>query len=176
MSHKAVLFTVFLLCCLLVASAAFAGVKLPDPKKDGGGGIFNLIERRASGVRGNFPRGEISRDELSVILWAASGLNRGGKGWTVPLAGGRPPYVKIYAVMPDGAFLYDWKEHSLFEVTSENVLDDITGDAFVKEAPCVLVFVSDPGDLGNMARSNAENTLIYNASFNAENTLVAYNI
>jgi hypothetical protein len=164
MSRKIILFLVFLLCFTIAVQEAIAGVKLPDPKKDGGEGIFSLLERRASGARGDFPGGEITNDELSVILWAASGLNRGGKGWTTPMAGGRPPYVKIYAVTPGGAFLYDWKEHFLSEVTGENVLDEITGDAFVREAPCVLVFVSNTGDLGNMSRLNAGNTLAYIAS------------
>ncbi|MDR1137676.1 MAG: hypothetical protein LBK91_05070, partial [Synergistaceae bacterium] len=161
MSRKTVLFLILLMCCVIAASEAFADVKLPDPKKDGGDGIFSLLERRASGTRGNFPKGEISDGELSVILWAASGLNREGKGWTVPMAGGRQPYVKIYAVKPNGAFLYDWKGHSLIEVTSENVLNDITGDAFIKEAPCVLVFVSDNGNMGNMSGFNGGNALGY---------------
>ncbi|MDR2779813.1 MAG: nitroreductase family protein [Synergistaceae bacterium] len=164
MSRKTVLFLFFLICFTIAASEALAGVKLPDPKKGGGEGVFSLLEKRASGTRGDFPAGEISRDELSVILWAASGLNRGGKGWTVPMAGGKPPYVKIYAVTPDGAFLYDWKEHSLSEVTGENVLSEITGDGFAQKAPCVLVFVSDTGDLGNMSSFNAGDTLAYIAS------------
>ncbi|MDR1579052.1 MAG: nitroreductase family protein [Synergistaceae bacterium] len=164
MARKTVLFMVLLICCIITASEALAALKLPDPKKEGGDGIFSLLERRASGSRENFPKGKISQDELSSVLWAASGLNRGGKGWTVPMAGGKPPYVRIYAVTPDGAFIYDWKAHSLSEVTNKNVLGEITEDDFVKEAPCVLVFVSDTGDLGNMSSLNAGNALAYVAS------------
>jgi nitroreductase len=164
MLFKTVLFLVLLICCIISASEALADLKLPDPKKEGGDGIFSLLEKRASGSRGNFPKGKISLDELSSVLWAASGLNRGGKGWTVPMAGGMPPYVKIYAVMSDGAFIYDWKAHLLSEVTDKNVLGEITEDDFVKEASCVLIFVSDTGDLGNMSSLNAGNTLAYIAS------------
>ncbi|MDR1965144.1 MAG: nitroreductase family protein [Synergistaceae bacterium] len=153
-----------LFCFALFAGTAFADAKLPAPQKNGGDGIFGLLERRASGTRSDFPKGEISAEELSTILWAASGLNRGGNGWTVPLAGGRPPYVKIYAVKPDGAFLYDWKEHSLVEVTGKNILGDITDDDFVKKSPCVLVFVTDIGSLGSMSRLNGGNALAWTAS------------
>jgi hypothetical protein len=158
------MFLSVLIICLVLAASAYADIKLPDPRRDGGDGVFSLLERRASGTRGDFPKGAISDEELSAVLWAASGLNRDGKGWTVPLAGGRPPYVKIFAVRPDGAFLYDWKNHSLVEITGENVLGKITGDGFVRESPCVLVFVSDPGDLGNMASLNQGNALAYTAS------------
>jgi hypothetical protein len=164
MSRKVAVFLSVLLLSVIFAASACADIKLPDPKRDGGDGIFSLLERRASGTRGDFPKGSISEDELSTILWAASGLNRGGKGWTVPLAGGKPPYVKIFVVRPDGVFLYDWKNHALVGITNESILGKITGDGFVKESPCVLVFVSAPDDLGNMAGLNGGNALAYAAS------------
>jgi nitroreductase len=137
---------------------------LPEPQREGGDGVFGVIERRASGTRNDFPNGAVSDSELSAILWAASGLNRGGKGWTVPFAGGKSPYVKIFAVRKDGAFLYDWKGHSLAEITPENILDKITGDGFARNASCVLVFVSAPDDLGSMADFNRNGELAYIAS------------
>ena len=176
MNRKVTVFLSVLVCCAVFTAAAFADVAsrqpvppkstltLPDPQREGGDGIFSLIERRASGTRGDFPKGAISDGELSTILWAASGLNRGGKGWTVPLAGGKPPYVKIFVVSKDTAFLYDWKAHSLELVTSGGVLEKISGDGFVREAPLVLVFVSSPGDLGNMSGLNQGNALAYIAS------------
>jgi nitroreductase len=141
-----------------------ADVKLPDPKKDGGQGIFALLEKRASGGRGDFPKGQISPEELSTILWAATGLNRGGNGWTTPYASGKPPYVKIYVATPSGAFLYDWKAQALTEVTGKNVLGEISGDGFVKEASCVLVLVSDTSGLGPMPSPDFGTTLAYIAS------------
>ncbi|MDR1579638.1 MAG: nitroreductase family protein [Synergistaceae bacterium] len=153
-----------LLLCCFTAIAAAADEKLPDPKKDGGDGIFALLERRASGGRGDFPKGAISREELSTILWAASGLNRNGKGWTVPMAMGKPPYVNIFAVTPEGAFLYDWKNNALVTANEKNILPDITGDGFVKESPVVLVFVSDPEGAGDASGINAGNALAFIAS------------
>ena len=137
------------LCCFVFTEVVSAEMKLPEPLRDGGEGIFTLIERRASGLREGFPSGAISELELSTILWAASGRNRGGSGWSVPMSFGRPPYVKIFAVRPDGAFLYDWEKQSLIMVTDENILSKISDDDFIQTVPCVLVFVSAPDVLGD---------------------------
>jgi hypothetical protein len=159
-----VLLSSTLIFCLLMISPAWADVKLPKPRTSGGDEIFGLLQKRASGVRGNFPDGDVTIDDLSTILWAATGLNRDGKGWTVPLAGGKPPYVKIYAVKDDGVFRYDWKEHLLAEVSAKNVMNSITNDDFVKKSSCILVFVSDTNNLGNMTRFNAGDALAHNAA------------
>ena len=163
---KRLIVLALLLCCFtaIAASVASADEKLPDPRKDGGDGIFALLERRASGTRGDFPKGAISREELSTVLWAASGLNRGGKGWTVPMAMGKPPYVNIYAVTPEGAFLYDLKNNALVTVNEKNILSDINGDGFVQASPVVLVFVSDPEGTGDPSGINAGNALAFIAS------------
>jgi SagB-type dehydrogenase family enzyme len=147
-----------------LVSAAWADVKLSAPKTSGGAGIFELVEKRASGTRDNFPKGDISLEELSTILWAATGRNRGGNGWTVPTAGGLPPYVKIYAVKKDGVFMYDWKAHSLTEISTNDARGDITSDNFVKASPIVLIFVSDTNDLGSMGKLNVGNSLAYTAA------------
>ena len=164
MSKKLVVLLAGVLCCFVITASSSADIKLPEPRRDGGEGIFTLIEKRASGPRSGFPNGAISDEELSTILWAASGRNRGDNGWTVPMAFGMPPYVKIFAVRPDGAFLYDWKQQSLIKVTDENILSKISGDGFVQTAPCVLVFVAAPDVLGERAGMYKGNTLEYIAT------------
>ncbi|MDR3255666.1 MAG: SagB/ThcOx family dehydrogenase [Synergistaceae bacterium] len=153
-------------CALLMAMSASADVTLPKPTTNGGEGIFDLIQRRASGARDNFPKGAISDEELSTILWAATGINRGrsDKAWTIPTAGGLPPYVEVYAVKNDGVYLYDWKAHALTTVSDKNALGDITNDSFVKESPVVLILVSDTANLGAMGRLNEGNALAYIAT------------
>ncbi|MDR3321698.1 MAG: nitroreductase family protein, partial [Synergistaceae bacterium] len=152
-----------LLCAAFIASSAYADVSLPRPATGGGDAIYDLLQRRASGTRDNFPSGAISDEELSTILWAATGLNRGkaDKAWTVPTAGGLPPYVKIYAVRKDGVFMYDWKNHALTEISKNDALGEITSDNFVKAAPIVLILVSETGNLGAMGKLNAGNALAY---------------
>jgi hypothetical protein len=141
-----------------------ADTKLPKPRTSGGNGIFDLLEKRASGTRNNFPKGAISVEDLSTILWAATGRNRNDNGWTVPTAGSLPPYVRIYVVKKDGVFLYEWKGHALTEISKKNAMGTITSDGFVKDAGTVLILVSDTNDLGAMGRLNVGNSLAYTAA------------
>lgn len=121
---------------------------LPEPKKSGGTPVFDALASRASGGQGAFPSGKISAEELSTILWAASGLNRPEKGWTVPMALGREPYCRVYVLGSGGVFLYDWKKHALTTVAKDDLRGAVSGQSFVAKAPYVLIFVSDGKALG----------------------------
>jgi nitroreductase len=101
------------------------------------------LEKRASGTRNAFPTGAVSDQELATILWAATGRNRNGSGWTVPVGMGRPPHVKVYVVKNDGAFIYNWQKHALGELTKKNIKAEVTQDDFVKNSAVILVFVAD---------------------------------
>ena len=125
------------------ASTALAGEALPAPQQAGGMSVFEALKKRASASGGDFSPAEITREELSTLLWAASGLNRGEKGWTVPMYRGVPPYCRIYVVASNGVFLYDWKNHALEKVTDENIKGKIGKQSFVKKAYYTLIFVSN---------------------------------
>ena len=150
------MFTVFKRLCvfllvavvLLPVGAASADVPLPAPQRSGGLGVFDALGSRASAVGADFASmKDVSLENLSTVLWAATGLNRGEKGWTVPMAMGMEPYVKIYVARADGTFLYDWRTHALKEVSKEDVRGRIGKQDFVAKAPCTLIFVSDSAAL-----------------------------
>ena len=133
---------------LFPSGVASADVPLPAPQRTGGPGLFDAIGSRASALGADFASmGEVSPEKLSTILWAATGLNRGEKGWTVPMAMGMEPYVKIYVARSDGTFLYDWRAHALKEVSKEDVRGRVGKQDFVAKAPCTLIFVSDSAAL-----------------------------
>ncbi|MDR1944219.1 MAG: nitroreductase family protein [Synergistaceae bacterium] len=159
---KRILLLGVFVCGAAVASSAWADTELPKPLTGGGTGIFELLERRASGTRNKFPTGEVSLEELATILWAATGRNRGGSGWTIPTAGGLPPYALVYVVKKDGVFLYDRDKHALKEISKKNAMGDITNDNFVKSASAVLVLVSDTSNMGSMGRLNVKDSLASN--------------
>lgn len=138
---KLVLLTAALI--LAASSAAFAAsLLLPEPDRGGGPSVLEAIALRASAEQKNFAKDELTQEELSTILWAASGKNREPRGWTVPMAMGREPYVSIYVLLRKGGFLYSWEKHALIEQSDEKRLPAgaVTQD-FAKTAPCVLVFV-----------------------------------
>jgi nitroreductase len=133
----------FLAALLVLWAQAASAAKLPDPRTSGGMGLFDALRFRQSAPGGDFPKGELSAQELSNVLWAMSGLNRGETGWTIPMSRGLPPYVRIYAATKDGVFLYDWKTHSLEDISDKDIRADIGAQRFVADAPCVLILVED---------------------------------
>lgn len=145
-----------LVMCLmlgLVCSAACAAdaVKLPEPKKSGGLSVLEAIDKRGSATGSDFPKGDISDADLSVILWAASGHNRDGKLWTVPMAMGREPYTKIYVLRKDGAYLFDWRAHTLRQVTDEDLTKTVPMQPFAQTAPVTLVVTTDGAELSQIS-------------------------
>ncbi|MDR1580228.1 MAG: nitroreductase family protein [Synergistaceae bacterium] len=128
---------------VLWACVASAGPKLPDPQTSGGMGLFDAFKLRQSAPGGDFPKGELSAQELSNVLWAMSGLNRGETGWTVPMSKGLPPYVRVYAATKDGVFLYEWDTHSLEDISDKDIRADIGAQRFVADASCILILVPD---------------------------------
>ena len=118
-------------------------IVLPPPQTDGGLGLFEALKKRSSVSGAAISPAEVTLEELSTVLWAASGLNRGQTGWTVPMAEGLAPYVRVFVAGPGGVWLYDWAAHKLIEISKENVKAGIAAQAFVAKAWYSLIFVSD---------------------------------
>ena len=141
----------FLTAAFLVAVSlcAFAApIALPEPQKSGGMPLFEALSRRSSAAQRNFTSEKLTLNELSTVLWAATGKNREPKGWTVPMAMGREPYVSVYVLLDSGAYLYSWEKNELSEVSSDkSILGRAVPQGFAKTAPCILVFV-DSGNAG----------------------------
>lgn len=145
-----------LLCVLCVSAAGAAEVrKLPTPQTSGGLGIFDMLKNRASATAASFPTGKISQEELSTLLWAATGLNRPEKGWTVPMAMGREPYCRVYVTGEEGTFLYDWVTHSLIGTSKEDGRRAIGAMSFASNAPYILIFVTDGKSIGSFKNVRA---------------------
>jgi nitroreductase len=66
---------------------------------------------------------------------------------------GLPPYVDVYAATPGGVFLYDWKSHSLAEVSKKDIRAGIGLQNFVAGAPCSLIFVANSESLSAVNES-----------------------
>jgi nitroreductase len=153
---KAVLAIILVMTPLFWAAPVLAeSIVLPPPPTaaDGGMSLFESLWKRASQPGGDFPTGALDAKELGAILWAATGLNRGEKGWTVPMSMGLEPYCRVYVARDDGIFLYDWKAHALNEVSKENIRAKVGAQNFVKTAPCILILVADAEGLAEFNES-----------------------
>jgi nitroreductase len=123
---------------------------------------MQLLKERKS-VRDFGPK-QLSRQTLSNLLWAAWGINREDGRRTAPSASNRQE-IDVYAVMAEGAYLYDAKANALKPVAPAD-LRKLTGiQAFVADAPLNLVYVADTAklngdDAGSLATANADTGFI----------------
>ncbi len=124
------------------STAVWADISLPSPQINDGRGIFSLLKSRHSATPADFPLKDISLQELSNLLWAATGQNRSPRGWTIPLAMNAAPYNTIYVLNNNGIYKYNWKQHTLTEVAKKNIKNEISPQSIVGQSPIVLVFVS----------------------------------
>ena len=147
--------TIALSMSLFCLSISYADITLPSPQMKDGMGLFDSLKKRASTSGGGFPTGMVSDDELSSVLWSATGLNRGKNGWTVPMASGKQPYVRLYVASDKGAFLYEWEGHYLREITKQDIRADIGMQNFTKRAPYILIFVADGANLNDFDAQKA---------------------
>jgi nitroreductase len=144
------------LLVFLLSFPAWADVKLPSPRTDHRMTLFEALKQRASAPGGDFPTAPLSDGELSDVLWATTGLNRGAQGWTVPMAEGLPPYVDVYVAQGSGVFLYDWKGNALKEISKEDIRAKIGSQRFVASAPCSLILVGNARSLSSFKDKNTQ--------------------
>ncbi|HAN17779.1 MAG: hypothetical protein A2X13_08495 [Bacteroidetes bacterium GWC2_33_15] len=139
----------FVLICTLVINQGIAQeiTKLPEPDKTGGKPLMQVLNERQSSR--DFIDKDLTRQQLSDLLWAAYGINRPDAGkHTIPTSRNVQD-MEIYVTTKDGAFLYLPKEHALQKVL-DNDIRELTGKQdFVKVAAVNLVYVSDFSKAGN---------------------------
>ena len=158
------------LALLLVSAGLFAQdlkpVALPAPQTSGGKPLMQALKERKS-TRELSPE-KLSPQVLSNLLWAGWGINRDDGRRTAPSASNRQE-IEIYAVMADGAYVYDAKGNALKPVAAGD-LRKVTGTvAYVAEAPLNLVYVADFSKMGNGDENNKTATSNANAGLIAEN-------
>ena len=155
---------------LLVPVGLFAQdlkpVALPVPQTSGGKPLMQALKERHS--TREFSTEKLSPQVLSNLLWAGWGINREDGRRTAPSASNRQE-IELYAVMADGAYVYDAKANALKPAASGD-LRKLTGTVpFVAEAPLNLVYVADFAKMGNGDENNKNSTANANAGLIAEN-------
>jgi nitroreductase len=124
--------------------------------------LMQALKERKS-VR-DFGPEQLSRQMLSNLLWAAWGINREDGRRTAPSASNRQE-IEIYAVMADGAYVYDAKANVLKPVVPTDLRKLAGTQAYVADAPVNLIYVADTAKLGGddpgrLATANANTGFI----------------
>ena len=139
---------------LIMCMTGFAGyaqdlqeIKLNAPDRTRGSAMMKVFSDRMS-VR-EFDSKELSLQDLSDLLWAANGINREDGRRTAPTASNRQE-IDVYAIRPDGAYLYDAATHSLKPVAKGDYRNLVAmAQEFAATAPLCLVIVIDLEKQGN---------------------------
>lgn len=133
------------LCLILVSGAGYAQegvmVKLPEPVMTGGKPLMQVFKERHS-TREFSPK-DLSKQELSNLLWAAAGVNRPASGKRTAPSARDWREIDIYVTLREGVYRYDANEHGLRLVRKEDLRESTGMQDFVAQAPVNLVYVAD---------------------------------
>ena len=161
-SFAAILLVFMLGCSLLSFAAESATIQLPNPQKEGGKPLMSALNDRMSTK--SFSGEKLPMQTLSNLLWAAFGINRPDGRRTAPSAKNWQE-TDIYVATADGVYLYDAKKNALDKIATGDIRAMTGAQAYVKDAPVVLIYVSDyskvnAGDLDRQILVGADTGLI----------------
>lgn len=140
--------TVLLACPSLSLSQELKVIQLPPPQMDGGRPLMRVLKDRASSR--NFGPEQLPPQVLSNMLWAAFGVNRPESGGRTAPSANNSQDMNVYVATADGLFLYDAKAHAMKQILAEDIRGLTGRQAFAKDAPVNLIYVSD---LSKMTRA-----------------------
>ena len=145
---KHLLFILFVFSAYAMSAQTLETVKLNAPDKTRGSAVMKAFADRHS--ERNFSEKKLSLQDLSDLLWASCGINRPEKGLTTAPSAMNRQDIDVYAILEEGAYLYDPKSHELRPVAAGDFRPLIAGGQdFARKAPVSLLIVSELSRLGN---------------------------
>ncbi len=93
---------------------------------------------------------------LLNLLWAAFGINRPASGKRTAPTAMNYQEIDIYALLPEGASVYNAKEGKLESVLAQDLRARSGTSGWAKEAPVHLLFVADYAKMGSTPQSQKE--------------------
>lgn len=126
-------------------------IRLPEPDTEGGKPLMQALKARRS--TRSFSLKELTRQQLSDLLWAANGINRPAEGKRTAPSAHNNQEIDIYVALKAGLFLYDAKGRQLQKISAEDVRSATGGQGFVKDAPLNLIYVADYSRMGGSQTS-----------------------
>lgn len=133
-------------------------IALPTPRFQKDVTLYQALQNRKS--ERSFSEKELSKQQLSNLLWAATGINRPESGKRTAPTARNAQEIDIYIALKSGLYLYDVKEHRLVFLDNAD-LRGLTGTQdFVKTAPVNLIFVADY----NRLKGSEESQKFYSAT------------
>jgi hypothetical protein len=114
-------------------------IKLNQPDLKKGVPMMEALKKRKT--ERNISDKKLTLQQLSEVLWAADGINRPNEGKRTSPAAMAKYAVDIYAVLPEGVYLYDVAKHELSPIVKGDFRKESGMQEFVYIAPVNLVYV-----------------------------------
>lgn len=132
---------IFLLFSVFAVSQENDTLHLPKPETEGGMSLMEALKNRRT--QRNFSKKELSKQELSNLLWAANGVNRPESGKRTAPSAVNWHEIDIYVALKNGAYLYNAQDNTLVQIHNDDVRKDMGKQAFTDKAPVCLAYVSN---------------------------------
>ena len=116
-------------------------ITLTKPTLSGGKTLMETIKDRKSCKQ--FTDRSIDPETLSTLLWAAFGINRPDSGKRTAPSARNIQEVDVYAILPDGAFIYDPVKHMLDQISSDDLRAISANQEEYQHTPLHLAYVAD---------------------------------
>lgn len=136
--------SLFLVVLFFASFLSAQDIALPEPVKEGGMPLMQALNERHSSHE--YTDQELSRQQLSDLLWAAFGYNRGEQLKRTAPSLLNMQEIEMYVVMKSGYYLYDAKDNILVQKGLEDVSAEMGVQDFVKVAAVNLVYVANCSD------------------------------
>ncbi len=111
-----------------------------------------LLERKSAS---SFADRALSREELSRLLWATTGVNREDGHRTTTSGQGRYS-VDVLVALPKGVYRYEPKEHRLVRVFAEDIREKIPNQEAFKKAAMIVLYVINKDKAGRIEFADIE--------------------
>ena len=121
-------------------------ITLPAPDRKGGKPLMQALNERQT--TRTFTEDKLTQQQLSDLLWAAWGINRGDlKKRTAPSAMNYQE-MDLFVSLPGGLYLYVAETNSLKMINSKDLRKTTGTQSYVNNAALNLVYVADMGRVG----------------------------
>jgi SagB-type dehydrogenase family enzyme len=139
--NKILFLLLILTTSLSVHQAKSQDIKLPDPDRNNGRPLMQVLNERKSSR--SYSEGNLTDQQLSDLLWAAWGYNRPGQKMRTAPSAMNTQEIDIYVALASGLYIYEPSGHSLKKINNKD-LRGLTGSQdFVAGAALNLVYVAD---------------------------------
>ena len=169
---KKIAFTLFSCAIALCSVAQKTTIELPAPDKTLKMTLMEALQQRHS--TWTHTSKPVSDEELSTILWAASGINRPESGRLTAPSAINAQDIQVYVMRKEGTYLYNVKKHQLDKVNDKDLREAVCGrDAKPKTAPIMLLLVSNMDKFGNRSDEAKRTMATVDAGYVSQNICLA---